>query len=452
MSTELSLKDIAKKRIIDDMIEIVKMKMSASQTDDIEKGDEPAVGQTGSYIALIVDTHTLRIVSGACRQYDIQERGVTVVEQIEKPRQPLSDLDAVYFITPTESSIELLLKDHKSSSALYRYSHVFFSGPVPEKIFDSLAKEESFVNRCYSLYELNCDYISFEPRVFHCDKPLTIRYLRGNDPNVMTSIIRRHVDSLVSVCASLKERPVIRYMSKSSVSNLSEKISLGFKREIDSLAGAMERLHQPFKNKGTTFLIMDRSIESGGLLMHEFSYQALVLDVLDGMEPSGVRWSLGLDGQVAGNGGMSVIPSFDFMSINGKGEEEEKHAVLSEFDDLWVKYRHSHVKDVSESTTKEIREFSKNHNLAKLQKDGVGGGRRASDADPVDLLRSLPEYQDVLSKYAVHIELSRQCFDLIEKLKLMEIGRIEQELATGVDDDGKEVSCIKIFQALTSLL
>jgi syntaxin-binding protein 1 len=70
----------------------------------------------------------------------------------------------------------------------------------------------------------------------------------------------------------------------------------------------------------------------------------------------------------------------------------------------------------------------------------------------MELLRGLPEYQDILSKYSLHIELSKQCFDAIEKLKLMEIGKIEQELATGVDDEGKDVSCIKVFQSLTTLV
>ena len=453
----VSVKEAAKRRIIEDMIEIVKVKMNLSG-DDIEKGPasgDEATNSSGSskaYIALIVDVHTLRIVSGACRQYDILERGVTVVEQIEKSRQPLSDLDAVYFLSPEDHSVDLLLKDHKASSALYRYSHVFFSGPLNEKLFDQLAKEEAFVNRCYSLYELNVDYVSFEPRVFYCDKPLTIRYLRGSsDVNMITSLIRRHVDCLTSVCAALREKPAVRYMAKSGVSNLSEKIALGFRREIDSLAAAMDRLKKPFRNKGTTFLIIDRSIDSAGLLLHEFSYQALALDVLDGVQGAGgVKWVLGLDhNQVGDDAGMTVVPSFTFQSVTGKGDEELKHSVLADHDDLWVKFRHMHVKDVSEITTAEVRDFSRSHNLAKLQK---GDGRRNSDADPMDLLRGLPEYQDILSKYSLHIELSKQCFDAIEKLKLMEIGKIEQELATGVDDEGKDVSCIKVFQSLTTLV
>ena len=445
----LSLKELAKRRLIDDMLEIVKLKMAQAEG-DLEKGEEGK-----SYLALIVDSHTLRILSGACRQYDIQERGVTVVEQLEKSRQPLSDLDAVYFLSPTEVSVELLLKDHKTHNALYRYSHAFFSGPLPEKLFDSLAKEESFVNRCYSLFELNVDYVSFEPRVFHCDKPMTIRHLRGNDANVMTALIRRHVDCLASVCASLRERPVIRFMARSTVSNLSEKIALGFKREIDAMASAMEKIHKPFKNKGTTFLIVDRSIESCGLLVHEYTYQALALDVLDGAEPCGIKWGLGLEAvnvsgkDVVAEGSMSVLPSFQFTTTTGKGEEEVKNVVLGDHDDLWRRLRHAHVNDVSARTTMEIREFSKSHSLAKLQKSTE---RRNSDADPIELLRGLPEYQDILSKYALHIELTKQCYDQIDRLKLMEVSRIEQELATGVDEEGKEVSCIKISQNLTSLL
>ena len=448
-STGLSLKEMAKRRVIDDMLEIVKAKMLLS--DDIEKGadDASACVAHKAYLAVIVDTHTLRILSSACRQYDILERGVTVVEQIEKIRQPLSDLDAVYFLSPTEQSVDLLVKDHKMSSALYRYSHAFFSGPLPEKLFDTLAKEESFVNKCYSLYELNVDYVSFEPRVFHCDYPLAVRYLKGADMGVMTALIRRHIDCLTSVCASLKEKPIVRYMARSTVSNLSEKVALGFRREIDALAASMDKLHKPFKNKGTTFLILDRSIESSGLLVHEFTYQALALDILD--SDNGVKWPLGLEtNQIGDDQGMSVLPSFTFKSVNGKNEEEERHSVLSDHDDLWNKFRHMHVKDVSEITAKEVRDFSKNHDLAKLQKGEAG--RRNSEADPMELLRGLPEYQDILGKYSLHIELSKQCFDVLERLKLMELGKIEQELATGIDDEGKDLSCIKVFQALTTLV
>jgi syntaxin-binding protein 1 len=449
-----SLIDIARHRVIEDMIETVKLR--TSQSGDIEKAEEG--GDTSviekQYMALIVDSHTLRVLSGACRQYDIQERGVTVVEQIEKPRQPLNDMDAIYFLTPTEASVDMLIRDH-SSGGLYRYSHIFFAGSLNDKLFDTLAKEEGVVNRCYSMYELNLDYVCFEPRVFYCDQPLTIRNLRGNDANVMTGLIRRHVDCITSVCAGMKEKPVIRYMARSTVSNLSEKVALGFKREIDSLSASMERMHKPFRANGTTFLIVDRSIESAGLLLHDFFYQGCALDVLDGAEPTGVRWFLGglpdvmLGGEKAPKEGvMSVVPSFDYQAVNGKGDTELKHAVLSEADDLWVKFRHAHVRDVGDITSKEIREFSKTHDLARLQREG----RRASDADPMDLLRALPEYQDLLSKYAVHIELTKQCFDSIERLKLMDVAKIEQELATGVDDEGKETVCIKVYQALTTIL
>ncbi len=448
---ECSLMEIARHRVIEDMIETVKVRTSPGE--DIEKGADAADTTTSvekQYIALIVDSHTLRVLSGACKQYDIQERGVTVVEQIEKARQPLNDMDAIYFLTPTELSVDLLVRDHLNGG-LYRYSHIFFSGPLGDKLFDQLAKEEALVNRCYSLYELNLDYVCFEPRVFYCDLPMTIRNLRGNDANVMMGIIRRHVDCLTSVCAGLRERPVIRYMARSTVSNLSEKVAMGFKREVDALCANMERLHKPFANGGTTFLVLDRSLESSGLLVHDFFYQSLVLDVLDGTQPSGVRWLLGGMPESSVNPkieAMSVVPSFDFFAVNGKGESEEKHAVLSEQDDLWVKFRHAHVKDVSEVTAREIREFSKTHDLARLQREG----RRASDADPMELLRALPEYQDLLAKYSVHIELSRLCFEAIEKFRLMDVAKIEQELATGVDDEGKETVCIKLFQSLTTVL
>ena len=45
---------------------------------------------------------------------------------MEKKREPMPNMEAIYFITPSEESIDILLSDFKSGS-LYKAAHVYFT-------------------------------------------------------------------------------------------------------------------------------------------------------------------------------------------------------------------------------------------------------------------------------------------------------------------------------------
>ena len=64
--------------------------------------------------------------------------GVSVVEDIEKRREPLP-LAAVYFISPTPSSVSRLVADF-DSKPLYPSVHVFFSSGVTQDAVDRIKR------------------------------------------------------------------------------------------------------------------------------------------------------------------------------------------------------------------------------------------------------------------------------------------------------------------------
>lgn len=90
------MRDFAKHRLLKEMMETVRRHISV--------GDK-------EYVILVMDSSALKVFSSCCKLLDMYRAGVYHIERLEKKRKKYPSTNAVYLISPTQESVDLLIKD-----------------------------------------------------------------------------------------------------------------------------------------------------------------------------------------------------------------------------------------------------------------------------------------------------------------------------------------------------
>ncbi|KAG8128871.1 hypothetical protein E2320_015646 [Naja naja] len=370
----------------------------------------------GEWKVLIMDHSSTRILSSCFKMSDLLAEGITIIEDINKRREPLPSLEAIYLISPIETSVRALINDFKSTPTFtYKAAHVFFTDTCPDDLFNELSKSR-ITKAIKTLKEINVAFLPYESQVYTLDSAQSFHHLFSpycrEDKN---NHLEKMAEQIATLCDTLKEYPSIRYRNGSEDCCLladavlaklnafkadnptmgevsSPRVSQNVKEQAsgwNKIAKTAVSLSDGFKNEQgpdksrSQLLIVDRSYDLVSPLLHELTFQAMAYDLLN-IESDTYRYE-----------------------STGISDSREKVVLLDEDDDLWVQLRHMHIADAN------IKDLSQ-------------------------ILKKMPQYQKELHKYSTHLHLAEDCMNTF-KGTIEKLCSVEQDLATGADAEGEKV-------------
>uniref|UniRef100_A0A7N5ZUR2 Syntaxin binding protein 3 n=1 Tax=Anabas testudineus TaxID=64144 RepID=A0A7N5ZUR2_ANATE len=301
---------------------------------------------------LILDAFTTKLLSSCCKMSDLMSEKITIVENLDKNREPVPEMNAIYFMSPTAKCVDALIGDFKSKPK-YKAAYVYFTDYLPDDLFNNMKMYcGKYIRVCK---ELNMSFMPQEAQVFTCDNPGAFWSIYSPKSQDKKKTLEKLADQLVSVCATLDEYPGVRYKKDSNLDNAKTLAEL-----VDNKLARYYELDDSGKKKEKTqaqVLILERDFDPISPILHELTYQAMAYDLVDIQNDT-----------------------YNYKSKDGA----EKQALLNEDDMLWVKLRHRHIAEVSAEIPKLVKEIS----ASKKQPDG-----KITISNLAQMMKKMPSFR-----------------------------------------------------------
>lgn len=388
------LKDIAKGRLLEMLRSI-----------------EP-LGKPSAFKILIMDHESVSVINSACTMFDIMQENVSLVESLEKRRAPLEKTEAVYLLRPSFESVQCAIDDFRTDAdekrniKLYRSAHLVFLSEVPDDLL-SLIGPSNLGQHTRTLKELNLNFIVYESQVFHTNSLSPIPRLFGQGMEFVSSrhnFLRELVGVLGTFCVTLDEYPHIRHANSDLCGDFADL----FQEHITTRNASIPTYpsEKALSNRSTLILI-DRTIDSLIPLIHDFTYASMAYDLL-GIDPK--------------------THTYERTFVDNMQQISTEKSLLDETDPLWVQFRHGHIGSVCTTLSRQFQDFlAANKSVIELNKNNLDITKKVDTRELRDAVNQVPQYRDMYSKYALHLNIAGACRDQTEIRKIVALSTFERE-------------------------
>jgi hypothetical protein len=355
---------------------------------------------------LLLDTHTTPIVSLSSTQSTLLSHQVYLTDRIDnKKRDRMPHMKCVCFLQPSEDSLEALEAELREPK--YGEYYLYFSNILSKVAIERLAEVDEY-EVVREVQEHFADYAPLLPALFSLNHtPTAAKPLYGSSPNTWDpDALERTVRGITAVLLSLKKKPVIRYEKMSS---MAKKLAVEIQHCVQSESTLFDFRLTQFP---PLLLILDRRNDPVTPLLSQWTYQAMVHELL-GIQNGRVDLSLVPD----------IGPDLSEITLTPSTDPFFAAHFLATFGDLGTS----------------LKSYVQSYQSRSLAQ---GPSSINSISDMKRFVEEYPEFRKLGGNVSKHVALVGELSRIVGRDKLLEVGEVEQGLATSSGADFKAVQTV----------
>ncbi|KAJ3901024.1 Sec1 family-domain-containing protein [Lentinula edodes] len=373
------------------------------------------VAEPSAMKVLLLDSHTTPIVSLASTQSTLLSHQVYLTDRIDnQKRDRMPHLKCVCFLQSSDDSLDALQVELKEPK--YGEYYLYFSNILSKSVIERLAEADEY-EVVREVQEYFADYAPLLPSLFSLNHiPSSSKPIYGTSPNTWNSdALERSVQGITAVLLSLKKRPLIRY---EKMSGMAKKLAAEIQHRIHSESVLFD--FRPTQIP-PLLLILDRRNDPVTPLLSQWTYQAMVHELI------GIQ-----NGRV------------DLSSVPDIRQELSEVTLTTSTDPFFQAHHLETFGDLGTSLKDYVQSYQSRslaHSPSSIN----------SISDMKRFIEDYPEFRKLSGNVSKHVALVGELSRLVSKHKLLEVGEVEQGLATSSGADYKDVQNVVKDSAITSI-
>ncbi|GJJ13177.1 hypothetical protein Clacol_007428 [Clathrus columnatus] len=350
---------------------------------------------------LLLDNYTTPIVSLATTQSILLSHQIYLTDRIDnKKRDRMAHMKCICFLRPVPESLEALAEELKEPNNV-----------LTKVAIERLAEVDEY-EVVQELQEYFADYAPLLPSLFSLNHfPSSSHPLWGSSPHSWNeAALERSVQGIISVLLSIRKKPLIRY---ERMSPLSKRLGAEVLNRIQTESALFE-----FRSAQVPplLLILDRRNDPVTPLLSQWTYQAMVHELLNIQN---------------GRVDLSLVPEI---------RPELKEITLTLQTDPFFAANHlSTFGDLGTSLKTYVQSY---------QSKSISPSAINSIADMKRFVEEFPEFRKLGGNVSKHVALVGELSRLVQRDHLLDIGEVEQGLATAAGADLKNVQNLLINSSI----